>query len=343
MSESSTSQQEFSPRLLPADDDLSSSMSRVISTHSIRAEVAILPPAIPPFGSSPAQSFGRGSVPNHPVDIAEQLFTAHGSPVPANSVAAYENGLIDLPEEEVARVVKEHLIFGSPRLSGRDSPSNYSIHDSEVASHSSLYDESNTHDATFQAVHQLPGGSIVDGIYKWAANVESQQIDRRKRSQSFSLPAARDSEDATVSALLAPGGFRRHYVISKAAEEGKAPPNFLTRNFFDFLCLYGHFGGEDLDDDDDYVEEEDEEAATGSRRRRDENTPLLPKPSTTPQGTATPSKAVFLLLKSFVGTGQFKLGDFSVNLSPQSSDFESPPLLLITLGLQTGVMFLPKA
>jgi proton-coupled amino acid transporter len=305
MSESSSSPHGFSPRLLAADDDLGSSMSRVISTHSGIAEAANLPPPIPPFGTSPAQSFGRGSPFNHPADIVEQLFAAHGSPVPANSVAAYESGLIDLPEEEVARVVKEHLLFGSPRLNGRNSPSIYSAHDSEAASalHSSVHDEE-SEDATFKNVHQLPGGSIVDGIYKWAANVESQQMERRTRSQSFSFPAARDVDD--VASIRAPGGFRRHYVINKAAEQGKAPPNYITRNFFDFLCLYGNFGGEDLNDDDEETGE-DEEETTGlrHRRRRDENTPLLPKPSAPPpQGTATPSKAVFLLLKSFVGTGK---------------------------------------
>jgi proton-coupled amino acid transporter len=309
MSDSSTSQQGFSPQLLPTDDDLTSDMSRVVSTHSIMAEAANLPPAIPPFGTSPVRSFGRGSVPNNPVDIAEQLFSAHGSPVPSNSVAAYENGLINLPEQQVARVVKEHLLLGSPKLSGRASPSIHSVPDSDVASntgHSSAYDDFDA--ADYQAaVHQLPGGSIVDGIYKWAANVESQQVDRRKRSKSFSSPAGRYVDEAIASDIRAPGGFRRHYVMHKAAELGKAPPNYITKNFFDFLCLYGNFGGEDLHDDEGYKgyeEEEDEEETTGLRRRRhDENTPLLPKHNQPPQGTATPSKAVFLLLKSFVGTG----------------------------------------
>ncbi|KAG2180429.1 hypothetical protein INT44_003433 [Umbelopsis vinacea] len=263
------------------------------------AEAANLPPAIPPFGTSPAPSFGR-SFPNHPVDIAEHLFSAHGAPVPSNSVAAYESGLINLPEDQVARVVKEHLLLGSPKLSGRASPSLHSVYDSDAASnagHSSIYDDHDTSD--YQAtVHQLPGGSIVDGIYKWAANVDSQ--DRRpQRSKSFSLPPGRDIDDSTASDLRAPGGFRRHYVINKAVEQGKAPPNYITKNFFDFLCLYGNFGGEDLNDDEGYEEaEEDEEIAAG-----DENTPLIPKQDQPPQGTATASKAVFLLLKSFVGTG----------------------------------------
>jgi len=307
MSESSKSQQGFSPRLLPADDDLSSNLSKVISTNnSIMAEAANLPPAIPPFGTSPVPSSGR-SFPNHPADIAEHLFTAHGAPVPSNSVAAYENGLINLPEEQVARVVKEHLLLGSPKLSGRASPSLHSVYDSDAASNagrSSIYDDFDAADIQ-AAVHQLPGGSIVDGIYKWAANVDSQQADRRKRSKSFSLPPARDIDDSTASDLRVPGGFRRHYVVSKAVEQGKAPPNYITKNFFDFLCLYGNFGGEDLNDDEGYEEDEDDEETAGHRRHGDENTPLLPKHDQPPQGTATASKAVFLLLKSFVGTGKW--------------------------------------
>jgi solute carrier family 36 (proton-coupled amino acid transporter) len=310
MSESSKSLQGFSPRLLPIDDDLSSNMSRGISTNnSIMGEAAHLPPAIPPFGTSPAPSFGR-SFPNHPVDMAEHLFTAHGAPVPSNSVAAYENGLINLPEQQVARVVKEHLLFGSPKLSGRASPSLHSVYDSDAASnagHSSVYDDLDA--ADYQAaVHQLPGGSIVDGIYKWAANVDSQHADRRKRSKSFSLPPGRDIDDSTATDLRVPGGFRRHYVISKAVEQGKAPPNYITKNFFDFLCLYGNFGGEDLNDDEGYeedVEDDEETAGLGHQRHGDENTPLLPKQDQPAQGTATASKAVFLLLKSFVGTGKW--------------------------------------
>lgn len=299
--------QSSSPTPVYFDDDYTSDMSRVLSVHSIRAEVANLPPAIPPFGSSPTASSSKNGALNHPADIVEQMFTAHGSPVPSNSVVAYENGLIDLPQEEVAKVVKEHFLIGSPSLTGRHSPSIHSNMGSEVGPLSNHEDQDSA-ELDLDAVHQLHGGDMVDGIYKWAASVESQQTDRLKRSKSVSLPSGRGIEDATIAGLTAPGGFRRHYVINKAAEEGRPPPSYITRNFFDFLCLYGRFGGEDLADDDDYVdedEEEEDEEATGirRRRRRDENTPLIPKPSAPQQGTATPSKAVFLLLKSFVGTG----------------------------------------
>jgi proton-coupled amino acid transporter len=66
----------------------------------------------------------------------------------------------------------------------------------------------------------------------------------------------------------------------------------MTRTFVDFLALYGHFGGEDLSE-----EEGDEEEGL------DEITPLIQSSQHAVRGTATPAKAVFLLLKSFVGTG----------------------------------------
>ena len=70
----------------------------------------------------------------------------------------------------------------------------------------------------------------------------------------------------------------------------------MTRTFVDFLALYGHFGGEDLS------EEEEEEA--DEEHGPEEEQPLIGRPPhNVVQGTATPAKAVFLLLKSFVGTG----------------------------------------
>jgi proton-coupled amino acid transporter len=79
---------------------------------------------------------------------------------------------------------------------------------------------------------------------------------------------------------------------------------------------YGHFGGEDLSDDEDEEDEEDhlviEEEGAGIRRRRrpddeeepEEESPLIRRAQANAvQGTATVTKAVFLLLKSFVGTG----------------------------------------
>ncbi|KAI7858035.1 transmembrane amino acid transporter protein-domain-containing protein [Circinella umbellata] len=73
----------------------------------------------------------------------------------------------------------------------------------------------------------------------------------------------------------------------------------MTKSFVEFLALYGHFGGEDLSDD-----EGDDEDDDFLYEGADEESPLIPgEGEEAHQGTATPTKAVFLLLKSFVGTG----------------------------------------
>ncbi|KAL0081618.1 transmembrane amino acid transporter protein-domain-containing protein [Phycomyces blakesleeanus] len=256
---------------------------------------------------------------------------------------------IDLPVEQVAKVVKRHLVFqpSQPTLQPSD---DYAAH------------------------HQLPGGSVVDEIYKWTARIDSTQ-QRRERTQSISLPAIRHvTTDPLLQSLKQPGGFRRYHVLTTARLQGKTLPNLVTSSFVEFLCLYGHFGGEDLSDDeessdDEELTDENEEDEDEDEDSTDENEaegaeeeasgrgrvyrgamlqtnpsylstggPVLPlpvtsssavskglhhqpvqyrhlharetmpllsrsKPGQTLQGKATPGKAMFLLLKSFVTTG----------------------------------------
>ncbi|KAJ1979581.1 hypothetical protein H4R35_001458 [Dimargaris xerosporica] len=145
---------------------------------------------------------------------------------------------------------------------------------------------------------------------------------------------------ATAQLLKQPGGFRRHYLAHRADQEGQPPPNFLTANFIDFITLYGHFAGDEFPsdiDDDDYegppdmsyspnyrdsslyrrrayaIEvsdsdafSDDQEPSHPLRRPPTERTPLRrrqPQPRVVSAATASPRKAFFLLIKSFVGTG----------------------------------------
>lgn len=264
------------------------------------------------------------------------------------------NPTIHLPVEQVAKVVKRHLVTqrdsdGSEGLEQRQvDHTNHSEHQPDQHRDN---DSASIH-STIRNAYKLPGGSIVDGIYKWTASVESQRKQRLQRSQSISFPLPPSKTDDGLSQRLKqPGGFRRHYVLSRAAKQGRSPPNLWTNSFAEFLCLYGHFGGEDLSDDDEAESDSDgdDEAIIGygssvlseatsssskpaisrrpthtpfahntdhdrpaiastSRRRPSESSPLLPRTrnSAAVQGTATPAKAVFLLLKSFVTTGKSK-------------------------------------
>ena len=123
----------------------------------------------------------------------------------------------------------------------------------------------------------------------------------------------------THSEVIAPGGFRRAYLLRRRRKKDPeyGLPDFITRNFIEFLTLYGHFAGEDLS------EEEEEEEEGGEAIEETETTGLLPGYIGTSAGTMIPTsevdveealslkhrhkattlKAVLLLLKSFVGTG----------------------------------------
>jgi proton-coupled amino acid transporter len=243
------------------------------------------------YSSSPKSVRSYGST-----DLDNILTTNSGHLFRPLSNATYnpEDNTVsaDLSEEQVTKVVKRHLVSSSPPASLTSD----SIHrvDSDAGSTSNVLN-----------AHQLPGGAITHDIYKWADDMEQEQA-ARQRSRSFYLPRG-EHLDPTLARLKGPGGFRRHFVVDKATRQGREPPHWMTRTFVDFLALYGHFGGEDLSEDED--DDLDDEMEGGRRRRREEDdqgeeSPLIRRAQANAvQGTATPAKAVFLLLKSFVGTG----------------------------------------
>ncbi|QLG70548.1 hypothetical protein HG535_0A04890 [Zygotorulaspora mrakii] len=194
---------------------------------------------------------------------------------------------------------------------------------------------------------QLKSGDMTRDIYKWTSehpisssspgdtmmNSPQMQQDaqpismaQRRRSISFSGASAhssgiysstRNSEfelpphvAMTHEEIRAPGGFRRSFIVRKHERKygnNAPPPNFLTRNFIEFLTLYGHFAGEDLEE-----EEDEDEEGTEQEGRIHERTDLLERGQVSETDTAEVSdhrhktstfKAVLLLLKSFVGTG----------------------------------------
>ncbi|KAK5129159.1 hypothetical protein LTR08_003800 [Meristemomyces frigidus] len=199
---------------------------------------------------------------------------------------------------------------------------------------------------------QLQGGDTTRHIYRYAEKREREQTEaeewgtgRLRRSRSVNLPKA-DAEDDDVSNVKVPGGFRRDHLRRTAGSPapssthqrpdygtaGRAytePParqrqQFITNNFIEFLTLYGHFAGEDLDEDDEVLEsdeyfssdayDESSTAAEEGRRSSDggdwgEDSALLTpgkrrrRRKTREAGTGTPLGAAMLLLKSFVGTG----------------------------------------
>ncbi|KAG5366671.1 Vacuolar amino acid transporter 3 [Yarrowia sp. B02] len=193
---------------------------------------------------------------------------------------------IDNPDPEVVKAVGRHLVSDDK---------NYGATENE----------------NFDSL-KLQGGDITRQLYKWQKEHEEGGL---KRSKSFDAgEGASSSQAQDINSIKAPGGFRRNFIAQKVQQENGAdkPPTFLTRNFIEFLSIYGHFAGEELeeddedDDDDDYdgddeVDENDYDEETPLRRRARKQRGA--KPGHPPQGNASATKAVMLLLKSFVGTG----------------------------------------
>lgn len=195
---------------------------------------------------------------------------------------------------------------------------------------------------------QLQGGDTTRHIYRYAEKKEKEQAEaedreagRMRRSMSVYLPRGEDQDDE-ISNIQVPGGFRRNHLKRAAGspapssinprrqeygtlvgEEQVKPaqPKFLTNNFIEFLTLYGHFAGEELDEDDEVLGPDEyfssdayDDATTEGEDRRSEDgwgedsALLTPgkrkrKRKTRETGKGSPMGAAMLLLKSFVGTG----------------------------------------
>ncbi|KAH1487506.1 hypothetical protein KXW60_007353 [Aspergillus fumigatus] len=177
---------------------------------------------------------------------------------------------------------------------------------------------------------QLQGGDITRQVYRWAEDAEAgNSVRKHLRSKSFSLSRpAPEEEIMNINTIRVPGGFRRDFIRRTAGSphpgstDGRtgAPAThhqLHTSSFLEFLTLYGHFAGEELEEDDEVLgpdeyfssepwdEAEDREPGEDSALLRPE-TPGRRKRKPKPRGgmgTNTMTGAALLLLKSFVGTG----------------------------------------
>lgn len=194
----------------------------------------------------------------------------------------------------------------------------------------------------YSSLH-LQGGDTTRHIYRYAEKREREQEERDagrlRRSMSVSMARPDDEEDA-ISFIQKPGGFRREHIrrtagspapssirhrpnygTNQRAYTEPARPQFVTNNFIEFLTLYGHFAGEELEEDDEalgvdeyFSSDANEDGTTeGDEGRSDdgwgEDSALLTpakrrrRRKVRQAGKGTPFGAAMLLLKSFVGTG----------------------------------------
>lgn len=159
---------------------------------------------------------------------------------------------------------------------------------------------------------KMQGGDVARYLYQQfdnASKVADPRSKRRTRSSSFSAYLSEARRESTASDINVPGGFRREFLINKSIKENKAPPNFVTRNFVEFLSIYGHFAGEDFsdgeDDDSSYDGSFEEVFDEESQLLQDRRGPQRPKKQKkrVQTGTASSLKVFFLLFKALVGSG----------------------------------------
>lgn len=161
------------------------------------------------------------------------------------------------------------------------------------------------------------GGDIIHDL-KIQNNKLFKPPSINRRKSGTDLLSAYERRGSTASALQVPGGFRREFIVNKQRklailndEELKKVP-FFTKNFMEFLYIYGHFAGETFDEDFDIfapssADDLDEQALSMPH----EETALLeetskqhaPPSKYEAKGTTSTAKAFFIMLKAFIGTG----------------------------------------
>ncbi|CCE87259.1 Piso0_005804 [Millerozyma farinosa CBS 7064] len=187
---------------------------------------------------------------------------------------------------------------------------------SDSASYHEQISNINPHDVDMKTVNKhlvslddtlkLQGGDIARHIHQQLENVngKSPQTQRpaRARSSSFSTFLDSSRRESTASDINVPGGFRREFLINKSLQTNSRPPNLLTKNFLEFLSMYGHFAGENLDDED---SDNDEEAIDETSSLLSNEIRPIPsyKPKKQKKGTASVLKTFFLVFKALVGSG----------------------------------------
>ena len=192
---------------------------------------------------------------------------------------------------------------------------------------------------------RLQGGDITRPIYRYAEENDALSGSRPKRSLSFNVTRPEPESDVfDINSIKAPGGFRRNFLrraaddpetptqvsrhrlegaVDSSSRQGRPQPQLFTNNFLEFLTLYGHFAGEDLEEDDEVLEPDEyfssdaweDHGYDGGASHREPGegsalltpgTPGLRKRMHKERGTTgnnSSFNAALLLLKSFVGTG----------------------------------------
>ncbi|KAJ5731215.1 uncharacterized protein N7483_005723 [Penicillium malachiteum] len=307
---------------VPASRPITTTTSNLTSEHNFRAvnDLSSLPgPGHSMIASQLQESLGRSpprfGTPSRVASSPMGPSFIDNRPM-ASQYGSFDNkngGDSPAPFED-PEVVKRHLVLPQHISEHRDTGSELGTSLGGEDHFSSL---------------QLQGGDMTREVYRWAEDADSENRFARSKSFSVSRPAP-SAETEDIHTILVPGGFRRDYLRRTAgsphrgsvngSNSGATPaqPQLPTSSFLEFLTLYGHFAGEELEEDDEVLgpdeyfssdtwDEPDESRESGEdaallqgdsagRRKRKHK-------QRAPPGTTTVTGAVMLLLKSFVGTG----------------------------------------
>ncbi|KAI3323215.1 transmembrane amino acid transporter protein-domain-containing protein [Xylariaceae sp. AK1471] len=229
---------------------------------------------------------------------------------------------------EDLEIVKRHLVQPSDTPDpGSDSNNGDKAKGKQIGDPS----ESTQEEDEFYSL-RLQGGDITRQIYRWSEEAEGRR--RTQRSKSFSHAREEpENEVLDINTINVPGGFRRNYLRRAAQSPSATPrgleaghfsprkgnePQLFTSSFLEFLTIYGHFAGEQLEEDDEVLgpgeyfssgEDMDFSDSEDEREPMEDSTLLTPskrrrrRKARGGSGTNSPLSAALLLLKSFVGTG----------------------------------------
>lgn len=250
------------------------------------------------------------------------------------------NFKIEHPEEneEILNSVRRTYLTNNMGRDSRTSTGSQSIASGTVLmDHRSNHSNSDTESIGKGQEGKLScaGGDIVRDIYR-LANKETGKCSKGTKSlEDVPLESERQRRQSTASGLNVPGGFRREFIVTKMRQQQQQPrdygaqPNssmnspiedledglanendidqipFLTRNFLEFLYVYGHFAGESFEDD--FLPEDINLTKSMGERAslllEENGHPVTTATAAAKVGITPTSKAFLLLLKSFIGTG----------------------------------------
>ncbi|KFA77721.1 hypothetical protein S40288_00470 [Stachybotrys chartarum IBT 40288] len=259
----------------------------------------------PPRAQSPA--FGRQS----------------GTPTNYGSFDSRRQGATSTGPYEDPEVVKRHLV----QPSDADNPASEESSLLGTFKGKQPAEPAGLAEGEFSSL-QLQGGDVTRGIYKWSEQADAKNRVQRSKSFDHSRPDP-ESDVLDINSIKVPGGFRRNHLRRNArgpndssnVEQGEAAGGagrLFTSSFLEFLSIYGHFAGEELEEDDEALGP-DEYFSSGDDGdgwdSEDDHEPLENSALLTPSrrrrrrktrggsGNNSPTNALLLLLKSFVGTG----------------------------------------